>query len=373
MTVNGQKSSNYVKFKNFFAENKHLIHMPGTAHYPINYEKGKAWANSQCDQESRDFADNILEHTRYVSYAEFIKQLKIVCISYHKSYTPQNRNNTEFILVIPFKVNKSNMWVSLLAFEYLQDIITDVGYSITNIYNDMINPSSAAYGKNVRCIICDDCAYTGHQISSIASFDHAYILYAKKKPAPPSTSKKWLLWYNSVHIEAEKHINKIPITKFSVDLVIPYMSILAQAKLKTFHYIKIPADCIVFPIFSQQINTERIPTHIMNEFRRTFQYHKDISAIYFDHKVADAVSTFHKIYLLAPLFNCSIKNRKFGFIENCDKKTIPDTINIYDYHVNIEKEEIVCPPTFYKQLKYTYNKKTIDTERPIYEIFANTK
>jgi hypothetical protein len=150
------------------------------------------------------------------------------------------------------------------------------------------------------------------------------------------------------------------------------MSILAQTKLQSIHYVKIPEDCVVFPIFSQQVNVERIPVHILNEFKRTFQYHKDISAIFFDHKIADAVSTFNKIYLLAPLFNCAVKNKRVGFIENCDATVIPDNINVYNYYIDLEPEigKRACPPSYYKHLTYTFNKKPVDPDLYVFELFA---
>lgn len=362
----------YKSFKKFYDENKYKISMPKDENYPINYKKAKQWANSQCDAESREFADNIIKFTRYVSFAEFMTRLKKVCGSYKKTYSKSEHKNTVFILIVPFKLKKSNMWVSLLAFEFLQDLIDEVYYDITEVYNNTIDHRSKLYKKKVRCIICDDCAYTGHQLGFISSFDYSWINYPGKPPPPDVHKHEWLDWYDNINREAEDYIKKISIKDFSVDLVIPYMSILAQVKLQSIHYVKIPEDCIVFPIFSQQVNVERIPVHIINEFKRTFQYHKDISAIYFDHKIADAVSTFNKIYLLAPLFNCSVKNKRVGFIESCDAKIIPDNINVYNYYIDLEPEmgKKTCPPSYYKHLTYTFNKKPVDHNLYVFELFS---
>lgn len=362
----------YKMFKRFYEENKCKIDMPQDENYPLNYKKAKQWVNSQCDVESREFADNIIKFTRYVSYSQFKSSLKRVCESYKKTYSTPEHKDTEFILIIPFKLKKSNMWVSLLAFQYLEDMITGVYYDITKVYNNTIDYRSKLYKKKVRCIICDDCAYTGHQLGFISSFDYSCINYPDK-PQPPDVHKReWLDWYDSINLDAEKYIKKISIKKFSVDLVIPYMSILAQTKLQTIHYVKIPEDCIVFPIFSQQVNLEKIPVHILNEFKRTFQYHKDISAIYFDHKIADAVSTFNKIYLLSPLFNCSVKNKRVGFIENCEEKEIPDNIEMYNYYIDLEPlmGKKTCPSSYYKNITYTFNKKPVDNDLYVFELFS---
>lgn len=344
--------------------------MPTGENYPLNYKKGKQWARSQCDAESREFADSILKNTKYISFDTFYTHLKKICKSYEKTYNNPQHKDTYFILIVPFKLKKSNLWVSLLAFKFLKEIISDVYYDITEVYNNTINHRSKLYRKKVRCIICDDCAYTGHQLSFISSFDYSWVNFPDKDPPPKVTDKKWLDWYDNINDKAEQYVRNISIEVFSVDLIIPFMSVLAQAKLRNIHYIKIPEDCVVFPIFNQQINTERIPTHILNEFKRTFQYHKDISAIYFDHKIADAVSTFHKIYLLAPLFNCAVKNKSVGFIENCTRNRVPDNIKIYDYYIDLEQQlEDPCPRTFYKQLDYVFNGKPVESNMYVFELF----
>ena len=46
------------------------------------------------------------------------------------------------------------------------------------------------------------------------------------------------------------------------------MSTLARDKLKLIHYVRIPEQCIVFPMFNQQINVDRMPTHIINEIKQ---------------------------------------------------------------------------------------------------------
>jgi hypothetical protein len=361
-------SQSYDSFKKFYDENKHKIQMPLIDNYPINYNKAKYWADSQCDKESREFANDIISFTQYISFPEFMNRLKKVCVSYKKTYSKIEHKDTKFILILPFKLIKSNMWVSLLAFEFLKDIIDDVYYNVTSVYNETIDPKSNLYNKTVRCIMCDDCSYTGSQLESISKFNTSIINYPNK-PSPPSVySTTWLEWYKNVNTEANTYIKKISIAKFSVDLVIPYMSILAQTKLKSIHYIKIPDDCLVFPIFSQMVNLSKIATPILNEFRSTFQYHNDISAIYFDHKIADTLSTFHKIYLLAPLFNCSVNNLSVGFIENCDTTT-PDNINIYDNYMDLGDilGDKVCPPSYYKHIKYTFNNKFINTDLYMFE------
>jgi hypothetical protein len=347
--------------------------MPNQINYPLNYKKAKRWADSQCDEESREFANSIIKHTRYISYEQFTNRLDVICSDYVKTYAEPQHKGTVFVLLLPFQVKKSNIWVTMLGFKHLRKVVTEIYYDVTDVYNDIHNHRSRLYQKKVRCIVCDDCAYTGHQLSFLASIDYSWLDYKDKPPAPDVHSQEWLEWYAGVQIHAKRIVEDIDIRQFSVDLIIPFMSTIARANLHRIHYVKISAKCKVFPIFSQTRNMDRIPIHILNEFKRTFQYHKDISAIYFDHKIADSVSTFNKIYLLAPLFNCSVKNKRVGFIDGCDAKEIPKDIDIYEFHMDVEKSTngTSCPPSFYKGILYTMNGKRISMDMQIHMLFGD--
>ena len=366
---------NYLaSFTEFYDENKLKLKMPNGTNYPLNYRLGKQWANSQLDADSQTFADAIIRHTKYVSFAAFTTKLAAICTSYRTTYSAPPHKGTIFLLIIPFKILKSNTWVSLLVFEHLADIIDDIYYDITDVYNKIQTRNSPLYRKKVRCIICDDCSYTGHQLTYIATLDCTTINFPGKTPPPEPTSPDWLTWHDSNIYAANKFIDAIPIETFSVDLIVPYMSILSQTKLRKIGYVKIPEICVVFPVFGQQIEIDRFSTHAVNEFRRTFQYHKDISAIYFDHKIADAVSTFNKIYLLAPIFNSAVKNRGCGFIENCKRETLPDGFNASDYNLDVEEDiDDACPATFYRSIAYTYGGKPIPPEAYLIDVISTTK
>jgi len=350
-------------FVNFYNENKKKIYMPYKVNYPLNYKKATHWANSQCDIDSVAFAHDIIKHTLYVPFSAFMNKLTQICEIYVAKYSKPEYKNDIFLLVLPFSVHKSNMWVSMLAFAFLKKIITDICYDITLTFNSTLDKKSNIYGRNVHCIICDDCIYTGNQIISISSLEPSILDFPGKTAEPDRTTREWLVWHVKTKQQATKYIAKIPKRKFSVDHIVPYVSVRAQDRIKSIPYINASLPYITFPIFSSQIKINKIPTHVINKFKRTFQYHEDISVIYFDHKIADAVSTFNKVYLMAPLFGCQIQTSpKVKFIEYCGDVKIPPDINIYNFYNDIEKtsEHAVCPPSFYKRIKYTYSKKPVE-------------
>lgn len=356
------KTERYHAFEKFYKENKNRIHMPRSENYPMNYKLAHNWAQSQCDTDSRDFAKAIISHTLYISYETFARNISHMCESYNKKHENVYKDHV-FVMIIPFSACKSNTWVSMLIFDKLKHMINDIDTNITDVYNKTLNKNTPFYQKTVHCIIADDASYTGNQLLHSATFDFKRMYIQNRPEQPAETDRTWLIWYDRMSDLVEKYIKTIDINEFSVDLLIPYMGAIAKEKMKHLHYVRVLNSSFIFLPFSQQINIDKIPPHILNEFKKTFQYHRNISAIYFDHKIADAISTFHKIYILAPLFNCAVDNKSFSFIENCSLKEIPSNIDIYEYHIDLERSGAkVCPKTFYKSIKYTFNGKKINTE-----------
>jgi hypothetical protein len=190
------------------------------------------------------------------------------------------------------------------------------------------------------------------------------IMYNGKPDEPDHTSLDWIDWLKKITDDTtaiEMTINK---DAFSVNLIIPYMSTLAQQKVSELHFVMVPSNVNVFKMFRERVNMNDYSQGIVREFESTFQYHTDISAIYFDHKIADAVSTFNKIYLLAPVFHCGNLIKSICFIDGCCKNSnLKNKINPYEIYLNVEEnmDGIACPPTYYKSIAYTKNKKKIIT------------
>lgn len=365
------QSAKYKRFYKLWNENKENLYMKKEYSHRIDYKQAKKWADSQGDMESRIFANNIIKYTTFISFALFIEKIKDICIAYKNFYSNKKFKNDVFIMIVPFKLSKSNLWVSLLAFKFLKDIVVDIYENITSVYTDFLDKKSKLYNKKVRCIVCDDCSYTGNQLYSIIRIDNTELKYPNIESEPSNYERGWLDWNTRTLRDSKKLIDSKSIDVFSVDLIIPYMTNNAIEKIKNIHYVKVSKLIDRVPLFSDIININSIPNYILSEFKKTFQYHNQITCTYFDHKVADAVSTFNKIYNLAPIFNYKITNKRIGFIENCqDVKTLPDDIDIYDYYLDTGKESTLenCPKTFYKGIKYTYNKKIVDTNLTISSI-----
>lgn len=340
------------KFKEFHTENKGKYKMPKAVNYPIDYKRASEWIEAQIVDEYKLFARYIIDNTQYISYKDFYDGLYKIC----KSYNSSRNKKTINVLIVPPDLYKSNIWVSLLAMDLLDDI-KHIYTNVTDVFNEFSRKGSSLYGKNIGCIICDDCAYTGSQLSNLASIDYRSITFPGKKKEPDRLNKDWIGWYDDNSLNAKKYIDSIDISKFSVNIVVPFFTLSAMKVLYKHKYLKIPKDNIVLMNFSDYTDTRKFTIPVINEFRATFQYHNHISAIYFDHKVADAVSTFNKVYFLGPIFNT---NAGIQFIDGCDNK-IPQDIDVHSQYLAVEKETstVLCPQTFYKSIKYTFKGKNI--------------
>jgi hypothetical protein len=139
-------------------------------------------------------------------------------------------------------------------------------------------------------------------------------------------------------------------------------------------YIVVPRNTNIFDMFMEYPDVkayinEKYRDHGGSKYYENlytiFQMHPKICSLYFDHKIADSVSTFQKIYYLSPLFGCPNSLESIPFIEGCGNvgeiKTLKSEIDVYRYFNNLEKsnKDVACPPTFYKSIIYTYKGKPI--------------
>lgn len=352
-------------FKKLCEENKSILCMKDI-NYPLNYKKGIDWVNGQCDDNSAEFAESILLSTKYISFKEFYDSLKTICNNYVEVYSKPKYRNTDFVLIVHENMHRSNTWVSMLCFNFLERIITDVKSDITEVYNG---------SEKTICLICDDCAYTGVQMENTIRLNRRHLNFGHAKE-PSVYSKEWVEWNQKEILTAKRYLKTIDPSKFVVDLIIPYISTIAKNRLQEYKYVRIQKGAHIFPTFIEQHDIKEIPENILHEFRSTFQYHEEISAVYFDHKIADSVSTFHKIYTLAPLFNCvDIKNSRIGFIENCgNSETIDSKIDINEITLSFENKGNIyniCPITYYKNINYTFNGELIPREKMVKDIIEN--
>ena len=259
------------KFKKFYNENKITLSLKPKK-YPIDNKKFSEYIDNCETKKDMELAQNLLEKTIHVTYRQFTNRLKEVGNDL-KDFVKKEKFDKVILLLKDYpgeNLKKSETWVTLLLYKTIKDIV-DV---IVTDFGSIPNVPDISKDDKILVVISDDASYSGSQVCLI-------------------TADLKL---------AQKH-GLMNITNF---LAIPFISDKALKKIK-----KCIGKHIVISKNSQLIEAigSKVP-------------------LYFDHKLADATSTFPKIYSSGLIKGCQIGDEK-------------------------------CPPAFYKRLKYFYEGKQI--------------
>ena len=203
-----------------------------------------------------------------------------------------------------FNIYKSNLWMFMLIWDKLEtkpiDILLNVKIAIQ------------LYGDDVEYLIVDDCSYSGNQIVD-------QVLYLDASESLYKYTSSYLI-KNDVY---KKTMFK-PVSKHNiiVHLFIPYLSFIAWNKINELSLL----TCF---------NIIRYEKYILNEFgavlsiedsNKLYKLYSNIYKnynplnlipIFFDHKIADNMSTIELILTKGQVLDN--KELKLIFVEPCDK------------------------------------------------------
>ena len=290
----------------FYKENKEVFDYTST--YPINEDNFTKWINNHSD-EYKPLASEFRAKTRHVSYTEFKGRLGQI-IADIVSYI-NKKGFDKIILYVYQHLEKSNFFISLYIFSllYVNNTIKPKLHIITDIKDMIISDS------NDLIILSDDASYTGNQFREFFA------------PIP---------------------IN----TKGTFFLAIPYISNEAYEKISSLFINKFPSeDCVLFSEYSDKF--EKFINAYINSLK-TFKSPR--YTIYFDHKLADAVSIYQLTYAMGEdgeketvTGDPDFKYERMSLIKNCPPIMDSD-ITSFDI-----KQNKVCPPPFYKLYQYKHN------------------
>jgi hypothetical protein len=283
------------------------------------------------------FASQFSAKLDYISFKSFSEQTRRVAAEIVAKINMSPDDNYEVILVIDGVFNKSNTWVSLLMWPTIGPYVKYIVSSAVEALSIHLNLKSKK--KTTSLIIhADDCSYSGNQ------FYAAFVdipAYCKKYRVKPS--------------------------EFIYYMAFPYISINAKDLLREelreegFKFINIPNNSVeIFPFMKLMeedgVNTTDLFKLLGRDSKKPeaelFQWTKRAHAIYFDHKLADAVSVLNKILAFGPIRdpNTGIVTTR-NLIIGCEN---------FEYQPNDPSKAFgdfdkVCPPPFYKSIVYTIN------------------
>jgi len=289
--------------------------------------------------ENQEFIKRVLTSINHITWDKFCKdtweQLDIL---------NANIKDKKYVYVIgvndqvgssssDYNIYKSNLWMFMLIYDKL----------VTKPYDIILNLKIGIqlYGDLHDFLIVDDCSYSGTQISQ-------QVLYTDASESLYKYPNSYLIKNDTLTKTIFKPISNHNI---KVHLFIPYIGLIAWdkiSKLKLF-------TCLDIQLYNKYIINNFSTILSIEDSNKLWQLYKNIYdnynplfllPIFFDHKIADTISTVELILIKGQVLDDSSK--RLIFVEPCDK-LYSNMENEYIYKI------LYCPippyQNFYKLLK----------------------
>jgi len=285
---------------------------------PIQKEKAENWINAHCPSQ-RETARKFLSVTRHITQEEFENSLKSSVEQFNKWL--QNQPSQEYnLLVTPKASYKSNRWVAELALPFLSILPKQVltYYTLPDpLEKDSIDFLKSDTAKII--VFFDDAAYSGLQSStSIRSIFHnllhykildKYSSYQIVLITPFVSTKALWVFHNKT---LQEHKNSL---KYNPEHTPNLSGVLHKNALLIY-------DQLLHPLASFISNSECKNLELDS-------WECSHAPVYFDHKIADPLSTYERAYYFGAPFektdeNCLGENLEIAkantqFIERIEK------------------------------------------------------
>jgi hypothetical protein len=332
-----------IKFDSFVNQNIEsvLMHSRNMDSHPVDREALEVWRNQMIENINlnEDFIEkdklNLIEWTNRfadnltcISHEEFLAVFDQITDDLVTEL--EKKKFKTVILCMESFVDKSSIWLCILAWKKIQNFVTHV-----MSFEDANGYLNENFSTNTCVIYPDDAAYSGDQYAS-----NCKTIYGR--------------------ITIDKHF-----------ILIPYMSEFALEKFSVIKNAWISKYSKTFkPLYAEKENEFRKLQQ--SSFMHIFCGGYDVYGIpnrhvlYFDHKLADRVSLYTQVIAYSPLIppnGVNIEDVKIGkgFIVDCVRPLRYGTVEkLLFWDESADKEKPLCPHPVYKYLKYIFNKKQIE-------------
>jgi len=255
-----------------------------------------------------------IEHVDFSTFLDRCNKVGLEISDKIKEFREKHVDSNS-ILCISGRLNKSNFWCALLIYESLLN--TRLITHITTDIRDGIFIHTKDVSKPTQIFYVDDCSYSGDQLlDSVGGF----------------TVKNYA---NLVVYAAVCYISTTAKEKFKKRNIQCLDTSVVFKSMKNY-----------FKEYIQEHKTENISAKQLPEY-----YNLDKHILYFDHKVADSVSLYNNIIRYGEYYNWEVDKeiRLESFIKNCE-----DTVHVRKKSLlrPVSSQHIECPPTFYDTIPY---------------------
>jgi hypothetical protein len=324
-------------FNSFYEENEKKLLM--TESFPVNYTNVRSWVDALSDngEDVKTFGLSFLSVFRHVSFTEFYENVVRGSFEVLDFALKKKR---KLVLVIPGEAQKSNTWIALLVWNFISKDVVDIVEKIP----------FTEIRKDVLYVVVDDASYSGLQLS-FEFEDRSF---------------------------GEDH---------TVFLLVGAISKIAEERLKeVYKDLVISTNALRFDSFYNSVQGAGRSAILDLTFeqpkllKNVFQYWEKIHAIYFDHKLADGISTLQKLIAVGIDVDGDLTNPTFrSFISGCtvedytyQNEKVVDLLEKNPHQMLTDFDDVgTCPRAFYKTVEYMFNGKKINPDEWIGNSFQS--
>jgi hypothetical protein len=331
-------------------KNRETLKMPKGVTFPLKTDAMLKWVENQSTDLLKRVARVIASAARHISFVEFYNKLMMAAIWIENRYLPILRRDTAQgrpvypLVLLPGKdpVAKSNLWVLLLVlqagFANQFGVITDI--------NEAIQLHEKIPNAMIPVIVYDDATYTGTQIRT--NIEPVFVVDRKYLELFTDGTIKYVI---AVPFHTKQAVVRIrngdpdyqdrPILDVTF---CPYAEILSQVS-------ELSPDI-------RGLITELKDNREDYRIARKYMGFSDVcTAVYFDHKIPDSLSTARRSFLYGEVMKLVdtegtlrffAQQREEPLIKGCEylQKDTPNTRDERAF------EDEACPRSYYKLLRY---------------------
>jgi hypothetical protein len=244
--------------------------------HSIDITNSNLFINNQLSEVRRQAAKDLIENTIYISLEDVYKIVEQLIVMIYGM--PEIQNATT-IYIYSGNMKKSFYFLSVLALFFIRD----KGYKEPIFIGELSNELFDEIDSN-PLIILDDSAYSGSQLSNMINNIY-YDRVVVKKLKPPNLFIALL----ALNDFSKQRLEKVPSKRNKYGTM--------EETISPFKLVYLP-DRLYKPIISI-IGLERY--FYINYFFSIYTQDTPYISLYFDHKIADDISTYKKPLLYGPI------------------------------------------------------------------------
>ena len=404
-------SLSFQTFLSFYNTNVNKIFLPTSGDRGINYEHIDIWYENIQQYSPEDIKDVYMSFAKtftdillYVDFSTFLNKIEEITHDIN-NIIGNNEQYDKIYFYIPDEITKSNFWITLLVFHFFIQTrfnISPRSHSPSSSRSRSPSrprsrsPSSSRSRSPSRPRSRSRSSESSlkHKIQFTYSFD--WILKNCYNNGEPQ--KTLCIYCDDMPYTGNQLINNIKIPKKytavekdvimeNINVVIgcPYISNNAKIKLDAMSYVTLCGNSQIVNTYIDELKIRYMDSEpeMVNNIIEMFDFKskkytlgrsacdcsRNYTAIYFDHKLADELSTFKKLILTGSYpvddeTNCKIT----PLIHGCTKEEIITSAPGYKCNRGYTfDEELACYTPFYKTIVYNVRnvrRSIINVKRP---------